>query len=142
MQQFKAECKRTGGHFTSMLIFMESHDALRPVYKQLLWQVGQRIQANMFQLAKSGVVHSGITVAHCSISDVLDIPAHLDRRLSCYVSSGVSAALGHLNFTCCSDKAAVGGLGAGVQSTMFVLPLTDQAILGIPQVSANIKFSL
>ena len=34
MQQFKAESKRTGGHSEAFLVYMETHDALRPVSKQ------------------------------------------------------------------------------------------------------------
>lgn len=67
------------------------------------------------------------------MADCLDKPHVMDLRLAQYVRSGREAAAGAINISVCTDKAAVCGLGSGVQGSIFVVGRKNVAILAPPQ---------
>lgn len=59
----------------------------------------------------------------------------MDRKLVEYVeaSRSFSRQVRSRTYAVATDKASVGGLGSGLQTTVFVVGQTNTAILGIPQ---------
>lgn len=105
------------------------------LHTQLTWQVGQMLETLAGQVTK-GNRRSVMVVRDMSFEDAFDSAAKLDLKLVRYVESGVrrAAANNIRSISLCTDKASVGGLGGGVQSTVFVLGESNIGIVGVPQV--------
>ena len=120
----------------NLLGALQAEPLLLPFYAQLLWHVGFMLQTNFMKAAVNPAT-VGFSLKYLSIADVLDQPHLLDRHISNYVQAGRLLAKNETFFTACSDKASVGGLGAGLSSSLFVLPRTDVGIVGLPQVASH-----
>lgn len=117
----------------SMLTKAGGCKRLQCFYLQLLWQVGARVQ----KLVLDGLASSKgspWSVKKVAMADLMDEPNRMERRLVSYVLNGRLASSQHQCFSCCTDKSSVNGLGSGVQSTIFVLPNSNEAIFAPPQV--------
>eukprot|EP00974_Lingulodinium_polyedra_P014233 1378615-Lingulodinium_polyedra.AAC.1 len=60
----------------------------------------------------------------------------MDRQFVKYTLSAQALAQQHLCFICCADKAAVGGLGLGVQNMIFAVQ-PNLTFHGVPQVGLS-----
>ena len=123
-----------------LMLALHDDKTLRPFYLQLLWQLGQRLQAlmakSMRNIASSGSrsAQQPLVVHARSMDETLQDATQLDIFLVAYVLGSREASAGRNNVSMCTDKASVGGLGGGVQCTVFVLQQTNHAILAVPQV--------
>lgn len=115
--------------------FAEKH--LLDLFKQLIWLLGQRLQDHF--LAALDDKASPIAVAYDSFEAALNCPLVMDRKLVEYVEASKSFCrqAGQRTYAVATDKASVGGLGSGLQTTIFVVGRTNTAILGIPQVASR-----
>ena len=113
-------------------------NTLQSLHCQLVWDLGCALQRHLLGLAKEkGKSKSLFRFAAEGFSDIsLDASHTMDRKLVEYVEVG-KAALQRLNLrsiSLCTDKASVGGLGSGLQNTIFTLGSSGKAILAVPQV--------
>lgn len=105
---------------------------LKTLHAQLLWHLGWALQKVVRgSFSKGGPVE----VTKTDIADIIGDQHKMDTHLLSYLQCSKASAKRHLYFTAATDKSAVAGLGGGVQSTIFVLPATNLAILAPPQVS-------
>lgn len=108
---------------------------MQTFYGQLLWGIGSALQAVVVQASRGAApAHGLLEVALKSTAKSLDDNLTMDRQLVAYQNCCRQRAAPHSNFSCCTDKASVCGLGSGLQSTIFVLP-TNEALVAAPQVS-------
>lgn len=103
------------------------------LHKQLVWALGYHLEV----LFRGSVGKGGMTIREPDFEQVLDSAPLMDRKLVQYVLAGrrTAEALKLRSFSLCTDKASVGGLGGGLQNTIFVLGASNIALFGIPQVT-------
>lgn len=104
-----------------------------PFFKQVLWALGQALQAEILKGARG---QGEFEVELETFANVLQDGPALDRKLVSYVLAGQEMArqLNLRSFSCATDKASVGGLGAGVQGSLFVLGSSNICVVAPPQV--------
>lgn len=108
--------------------------AMLGFFKQLVWLLGQRLQDLALQSLDGQT--TSLQVAYDKFEAALDCPIVMDRKLVEYVeaSKAFCKQVRSRTYSVATDKASVGGLGSGLQTTVFVVGQTNTAILGIPQV--------
>lgn len=108
---------------------------LQPLHKQLVWGFGQVLEAKCRKLVPRRKKTEGISVRAPGMEDALASAPHLDRQLVQYVESSrrYASMLNLRSVSLCTDKASVGGLGSGVQSTIIVLGQSNVAVVAAPQ---------
>lgn len=106
--------------------------ALGPLFRHLLWHIGAAVQQAVLSAAKSATRH--VTVRMPGIGDALASGAEqCDVQLLRYIRAAQQVGKDQTNYSLCTDKAAVCGLGGGVQNEIFGLQ-PNLGIIGVPQV--------
>lgn len=118
----------------SLMAATSAIDSLRPFHLQLLWWCGSQLQQLLLSSSRGQHVAGGPKLKIKCMADCLGDKTEMDRWLALYVRNGKRLASSATNVSLCTDKAAVCGLGSGLQSSIFVLGGSNQAIMGIPQV--------
>lgn len=102
------------------------------LFRQLLWHIGTAVQQTLQSVMTPK--SRQIVVRVPGLGDALSAGAEQwDVQLLRYNRAAQQAAKHQNNFSLCTDKAAVCGLGGGVQNVIFGL-LPNLGIIGIPQV--------
>lgn len=109
-----------------------SHKKLKPMHLQLLWHIGLKLQT-LVRAAADGSSAGDFRVSKVGIDALMSEPQKMDKHLLSYIQCSRAAAKKQLCFSVATDKSAVAGLGGGVQTTVFVLPQTNEAIFAPPQ---------
>lgn len=115
----------------SLMTFCSLEDKLHPLFSQLLWYVGSSLQDELLRASRG--CSSRVVVAMSKASDELGANTTMDRSLVAYMHCGRELCRDLEYLTLATDKASVCGLGSGVQSTIFVLPTSNHAIVAAPQ---------
>lgn len=138
---FQQLCMELGDKPTLRELLLASCEApiLRPFYLQVLWWVGGKVQQAIVDTLEGRKKGDALQAKSKSMADCLDNQPEMDRRLAVYVRCGREAAAAHRNVSLATDKAAVCGLGSGVQGSIFVLGRTNKAILGVPQAGIGVQ---
>lgn len=108
-----------------------SISALHPLHCQILWMLGSIFQQGMMHASEK----TAETTMSCTSTSGMDSSNAMDYQLVNYEGCCREAAAGCYSFSMATDKAAVGGLGSGVQSSVIVKGNTNQAIFPCPQAS-------
>lgn len=103
-------------------------------HKQLLWFVGQLLEV-VFAKVHKGKSKAKLVVREVTWGDALGCAMTLDRKLVHYMEAGRRLASQQRlrSVSLCTDKASVGGLGGGVQTTLIVLGRRNIGIMAAPQ---------
>lgn len=105
----------------SLLKAAFAHKAMLDFFKQPVWLLGQRMQDLCLQVLGGG--GASYSIAYDSFESALECPQVMDRKLVEYVeaSNSFCRQARRRSYSCVADKASVGGLGSGLQTTVFVV---------------------
>lgn len=104
---------------------------------QLLWQLGLLLQKALRDAAMGKA--SPAEVTEVTMGDCLLDADTLDYKLVGYIQVCRHESRGGKNFTLCTDKSSVAGLGSGLQNTVIVVPGTNTAFLAPPQAALDVQ---
>lgn len=107
----------------------------RGLHEQLVWRLGQLMESLFSELASEKRKKQSVSFAHDSFADIFEQAHTMDRKLAEYVLAGrcIAQNLSLRAFSVATDKASVGGLGAGLQNSIFTLGASGIAVLAVPQ---------
>jgi hypothetical protein len=132
LSEFRKAIQRRAGTLVDLFAVLCCDSKLLPIYQQVLWQCGAHLQKLSLVMLKGSVTAPRMTAKAIGMDDLLEMAHLLDRQLVRYVAASKDSARGYGNLSFCTDKSTVGGLGSGLQNTIFVTP-GNVAIVSPPQ---------